>query len=123
MVRNFEVMTTDKDKRSSPIKAYKDKYFLEGEDYSDYHQLNIWLNKNCTKEDLENLGFVNDTGEFICDEEGNCHIPLSVPLRAELSADEAEEEGIPPIPKNWKDEVPTCLGLKPEWIDGVSMDG
>ena len=90
------------EKRLSPIKAYNEKYFLEGEDYSDYHQLNIWLNKKCTKEDLENLGFVNETGEFICDDEGKCHIPLSVPLRAELLAEDAEEEGIPPLLENGK---------------------
>ena len=31
--------------------------------------------------------------------------------------------GIEVLPDGWEEGVPELIGLKPEWVDGVSMDG
>ena len=54
-------------------------------------------------------------------------VHLDTELKKKFSQEELDEYfpdlGIKVLPDNWKEGVPELIGFKPEWIDGVSMDG
>ena len=122
---------------------YHQKYFPEGKgiEASEYHQLNIWLKKDAvTRDDLLKAGLVEGTKEEGYDEKCDFYVydedkellgvpPLAVPINGDVGADQEELDeyfpdlGIKVLPENWKEGVPELIGFKPEWIDGVSMDG
>ena len=110
---------------------YEKTYFSNGEDYSDYHQLNIMLKDHVTKNDLLNAGFVMGKAEddYECDfylyEDGSPYIlPLGVPINGDGYVEEEDlPDGMKPLPENWEEGVPELIGLKPEWVLQVTMDG
>ena len=79
--------------------------------------LNIWLAENVTKEMLEAVGLKAEDdesdGDFEVQENGVCVVVLGCPAAA-------DDGGLPP---DWEQEVPVLIGLKPEWVEDVTLDG
>lgn len=116
--------------------AYYQKYFPNGTgegESSEYHMLKIWLNDDVvTREDLLKAGFVEggvddygDQCDFFVDEEDYLSIPpFSVPINGDAGIKQEDlPEGVKLLPEDWEDSVPELIGLKPEWVDAVTMDG
>jgi hypothetical protein len=110
---------------TAAIQAYYDKYFpdvtQEGK-FSENHLLTIWLTEEVTREQLEGLGFVMEDddkdidGDFVV-EDGQCLIQLLLPIEADAPVGGDE------LPDGWEEEVPELIGLNPEWVEDVTMDG
>ena len=122
---------------SKRVPYYK-KYFPNGTgegEWSEYHELNIHLKQGAvTRDDLLKEGLVEgeegDDGDdcdfYVCeeDEEMICIPSLMVPINGDAGIEQEDlPEGVQLLPDDWEDSVPELIGLKPEWIDGVSMDG
>ena len=121
------------------IDLYYEKYFPDGKEVeeSEYHMLNIWLDNDAvTRDDLLKAGFVEGKDEdddecdfYIADGELLCVPPLAVPMNVDAGVDQEELDeyfsdlGIKVLPDDWEEGVPELIGFKPEWVDGVSMDG
>tara|TARA_Y100001968_G_C19147548_1_gene614550 strand:+ start:212 stop:589 length:378 start_codon:yes stop_codon:yes gene_type:complete len=118
---------------------YEQKYFPEGSgiEASEYHMLNIWLKEDAvTRDDLLKSGLVEGKDEdddecdfYIADGELLSVPPLAVPMNGDAGVDQEELDeyfpdlGIKVLPDDWEEGVPELIGFKPEWVDGVSMDG
>ena len=74
------------------------------------------LKSDITKDDLLNAGFVmgKDEDDYECDfyldEDGYVE-------------EEDLPDGMKPLPEDWEEGVPELIGLKPEWVLQVTMDG
>ena len=116
---------------------YEQKYFPEGSgiEASEYHMLNIWLKDDVvTRDDLIKAGLVEGKGDdddecdFYVDDENLLCVPsLAIPMNGDLGVDQEECDeylpGLKVLPDGWEHDVPELIGFKPEWVDGVSMDG
>ena len=116
---------------------YEQKFFPEGKgiEASEYHMLNIWLKNDVSRDDLLKAGLVegkegDDECDFFVnenDEECLCVPPLAIPMNGDVGVDQDDLDeyftGIEVLPDGWEEGVPELIGFKPEWIDGVSMDG
>ena len=116
---------------------YHQKYFPEGKgiEASEYHMLNIWLDDDAvTRDDLLKAGLVEGKDEdddecdfYLDDEDLLCVPPLAVPMNGDAGVDQEDLDeyftGIEVLPDGWEEGVPELIGFKPEWVDGVSMDG
>ena len=116
---------------SKRVPYYK-KYFPNGTgegEWSEYHELNIHLKQGAvTRDDLLKEGLVDgdDCDFYVCEEdEAMIVIPsLMVPINGDAGIEQKDlPEGVQLLPDDWEDCVPELIGLKPEWVDGVSMDG
>ena len=101
-------------------KPYYDKFFPDGvEGYeSEDHLLLIFIKQGVTTEMLEAVGLVADgkndcEGDFYIDEDGLPLIELVVPA--------AYEDG--ELSTDWVKEVPSLIGLKPDWVEGCTING
>ena len=116
---------------------YEQKFFPEGKgiEASEYHMLNIWLKNDVSRDDLLKAGLVEgkeEDDECDCfvyeeDEEHLCVPHLAIPMNGDVGVDQDDLDeyftGIDVLPDGWEEGVPELIGFKPEWIDGVSMDG
>ena len=113
---------------------YYEKYFPNGTgggESSEYHELNIRLKSDVTKDDLLNAGFVmgKDEDDYECDfyldEDGSPFLySLDIPINGDGYVEEEElPDGMKPLPEDWEEGVPELIGLKPEWVLQVTMDG
>ena len=110
---------------------YEKTYFSNGEEASEEHELNIMLKSDVTKDDLLNAGFVmgKDEDDYECDfyldEDGSPSLrPLGVPINGDGYVEEEDlPDGMKPLPEDWEEGVPELIGLKPEWVLQVTMDG
>ena len=122
---------------SKKTDLYYEKYFPDGKEIkeSEHHMLNIWLDDDAvTRDDLLKAGFVegkdedDDECDFYVDEEELLVVPpLCVPINGDVGIEQEDLDklsgGLKVLPDGWEEGVPELIGFKPEWIDGVSMDG
>ena len=118
-------------------KLYYDKYFPNGTgegEWSEYHELKIHLKEEVRRNELLKAGLIEgeeDDDEETCDfylceeDEDLIGIPsLMVPINGDRGVKQEDlPEGMQLLPEDWENSVPELIGLKPEWVIGVSMDG
>ena len=124
-------------KRDIYYEKYFHNYREEGwQDFaSEHHELNIWLDDDAvTRDDLLKAGLVEGTEEEGDDDECDFNVdedeellvipPLSIPITGDYGVEQEDlPEGVKLLPEDWREDVPELIGLKPEWIDGISFDG
>lgn len=112
--------------------VYYAKYWKNGFSSEDCgsHELYIWLTENVTVDDLLAQGFVMGDeeecvdGDFYVDEDGGITICFPVPLNGDRGVSQEDlDDGVKLLPFGWEENVPSLIGIKPEWVAGVSMDG
>ena len=118
-------------------KLYYDKYFPNGTgegEWSEHHELKIHLKEEVRRNELLKAGLIEgqeDDDEETCDfylceeDEDLISIPsLMVPINGDRGVKQEDlPEGMQVLPEDWEDSVPELIGLKAEWVVGVSMDG